>query len=211
MDDATKNNISYDDIDASEIYNREEGNPQLLNAAITKGIREKYPEITPVSSGDALHAFERNLVLLSNYLLETKSKIVRQENRNLSVKIICAFVLAFCRLQPERALTSFKQEILSQEAYLSLRDRINDIMRLLNKSMIRKESFMNLVESLPYLETLDQMFDMMGIDPSEVKSENEKMFPMESKKNNLESIKETFLRTLNRLNEHKYYNERYER
>ena len=178
---------------------------------IMKKYREKYPEITPVSSGDALHAFERNLVLLSNYLLETKSKIVRQENRNLSVKIICAFVLAFCRLQPERALTSFKQEILSQEAYLSLRDRINDIMRLLNKSMIRKESFMRLVESLPYLETLDQMFDMMGIDPSEVKSENEQGFAMESKKNNLESIKETFLRTLNRLNEHKYYNDKYER
>ena len=34
-------------------------------------------------------------VYLKNYLLETKSKIVKQENRDASVKIITAFVLCF--------------------------------------------------------------------------------------------------------------------
>ena len=100
---------------------------------------------------------------------------------------------------------------MSREAYLELRDRINDIMRLLNNSMIKRESYMRIDESLPYLQTLDQMFDLMGIDPTEVSSYQEQGFAMESKEDKMKTIKESFMKTLNRLNEHKYYNEKYEK
>ena len=156
-------------------------------------------------------AFENNVKNLANYLLETKSKIVRQENRDLGIKIITAFVLAFSKLQPNRILENLKQDIMSREAYLELRDRINDIMRLLNNSMIKRESYMRIDESLPYLQTLDQMFDLMGIDPTEVSSYQEQGFAMESKEDKMKTIKESFMKTLNRLNEHKYYNEKYEK
>ena len=136
-------------------------------------------------------------------------KIVKQENRQLGINIITAFVLAFSKLQPERVLSNLRQDIMSREAYLELRDRINDIMRLLNNSMIRKENIMNINESLPYLHSVDQMLDLMGINPSEVRSEEN--IAMESKENKIANIKESFMKTLNKLNEHKYYNERYEK
>lgn len=211
MDDVMSKGVSYDGVDASEIYNREEGNPQFLNAAIVKGITNKYPEVKPITNGNPLMAFENNVKNLANYLLETKSKIVRQENRDLGVKIITAFVLAFSKLQPNRILENLKQDIMSREAYLELRDRINDIMRLLNNSMIKRENYMRIDESLPYLQTLDQMFDLMGIDPTEVSSYQEQGFAMESKEDKMKTIKESFMKTLNRLNEHKYYNEKYEK
>ena len=211
MDDVMSKGVSYDGVDASEIYNREEGNPQFLNAAIVKGITNKYPEVKPITNGNPLMAFENNVKNLANYLLETKSKIVRQENRDLGIKIITAFVLAFSKLQPNRILENLKQDIMSREAYLELRDRINDIMRLLNNSMIKRESYMRIDESLPYLQTLDQMFDLMGIDPTEVSSYQEQGFAMENKEDKMKTIKESFMKTLNRLNEHKYYNEKYEK
>lgn len=211
MDDVSSQGTTYDGVDASEIYNREQGNPQFLNSAIVKGIRNKYPEINPVVNGSPIVAFEKNVMNLANYLLETKSKIVKQENRNLGVKIITAFVLAFSKLQPERVLTNLGQDIMSREAYLELRDRINDIMRLLNNSMIRKENIMNINESLPYLQSVDQMLDLMGIDQKSVEQHNEQGFAVESKEEKIANIKESFMKTLNRLNEHKYYNERYEK
>lgn len=209
MEDASRNGVSYDGVDASEIYNREEGNPQFLNAAIVKGISDKYPEVNPIVNGNPMVAFEKNVMNLANYLLETKSKIVKQENRQLGINIITAFVLAFSKLQPERVLSNLRQDIMSREAYLELRDRINDIMRLLNNSMIRKENIMNINESLPYLHSLDQMLDLMGINPNEVRSEEN--IAMENKENKIANIKESFMKTLNKLNEHKYYNEKYEK
>lgn len=212
MDDVMSKGGNYDGVDASEIYNKEEGNPQFLNNAIVKGITNKYPEITPITNGNLLIAFEKNVSLLANYLLETKSKIVKQENRDLSVKIITAFVLCFSKLQPSKTLENLRNDVLSRDAYLDLRDRINDIMRLLNNSMIRKENrIMNINESLPYLQSVDQMLNLMGIDPKTVPSQEQQNIAMESKEDKMTSLKESFMKTLNKLNEHKYYNDKYDR
>lgn len=212
IDDIVSKGVDYEGVDASEIYNKKEGNPSFLNNAIVKGITNKYPELTPVTNNNSLIAFEENVALLANYLLETKSKLVKQENRDLSVKIITAFVLCFTKLQPTRTLENLKNDILSRDAYLELRDRINDIMRLLNNSMIRKENIiMNMNESLPYLQSVDQMLNLMGIDPKTIKTKEETNVTMENKEDKLTSLKENFIKTLNKLNEHKYFNDKYEK
>ena len=60
-------------------------------------------------------------------------------------------------------------------------------------------------ESIPYLQSVDQMLSMMGLDLNDGVET-----AMEDKKYNTNSIKESFITTLNKLNEHKYYNEKYE-
>lgn len=205
MDDVTSKGIDVNGVDPREIYNREEGNPQVLNSAIVKGISNGFPEITPSTNGNPLTCFINNVQKLANYLLETKSKIVKQENRDASVKIITAFVLCFTKLKPEEVVRGIQSNIMSREAYLELRDRINDIIRLINNSMIKMENKDIMNESIPYLQSVDQMLSMMGLDLNDGVET-----AMEDKKYNTNSIKESFITTLNKLNEHKYYNEKYE-
>ena len=204
MDDVTAQGIELDGFDPREIYNNEEGNPKLLNHTLVKGIQRKYPEVKAVEGSESLSSFIKNVRNLANYLLETKSKLVRQENRELGINIITAFVLAFTKLKPEYVCTQYNDKVMERNAYLELRDRINDIIRLINDSMLKMENKNNINESIPYLQSVDQMLEMMGLNLND-----EQQAPMECKENDKETIKENFMKTLNRLNEHKYYNEKF--
>lgn len=205
MDDIQSRGIHDDGVDIKDIYNQEEGNAQFLNAAIVKGIKNAFPEVTPIMGGDPLISFTKNVQNLANYLLEEKSKIVKQENRDLSVKIITAFVLCFTKLKPEEVVRGIQNNIMSRDSYLELRDRINDIIRLINKGMIKVENKNPINESIPYLQSVEQMLSMMGLELSDDVDMSNK-----SNKYSLSDIKESFIKTLNKLNNCKYYNERYE-
>lgn len=209
--------IANGEHDLKDIYNQEEGNVNLLNDALVRGIESKYPEVKVSKTGHPEIDFEQNLYNLSNYLLETKTKMLRQEHRDTAIKIIMGFVYAFSKLNIQKVVSGVKNDILTDEGYLGVRNRINDIIRLINNAMIRREDiFMgNLLESLPYLQSVDQMLKIIGVNPAEVPSEEELEnserqgieMPMENKiKNN---VIENFQTILNRLNNNTYYNEKF--
>lgn len=204
--------------DLRDIYNQEEGNVKLLNDALLRGIENRYPEVKVVSTGDDNVDFSENLRNLANYLLETKSKMLRQEHRDTAIEIIMGFVYAFTKLNIQKVINGLNKQILTDEGYLEVRNRINDIMRLINNSMIRREEYNinNLMESFPYLKSVDQMLKMIGVNPEEVPSEQELQMseaqvdemPTENK-NNKKSVIESFQKMLNRINNNTYYNERF--
>lgn len=205
MNDAQINNA-----DAKEIYNNEEGNINLLSQALIKGIEGKYPEVKVSKTSNADYDFQVNLRNLTNYLLETKSKIVRQENREEGVNIIMSFVYCFTKLKPENVVKNLKNNILTRDAYLELKDRINEIIMLMNKAMMKNESKTNFVnESIPYLKSVEQMFDMMGVKPNDENDFDNKETTFENKEKQMNTIKENFIRMLNKINECTYYNEKY--
>ena len=203
--------------DLRDIYNQEEGNIKLLNDALSRGIANRYPEVKIANTGHDEIDFNENLRNLANYLLETKSKMLRQEHRDTAIEIIMGFVYAFTKLNLQKVVSGLNKQILTDEGYLEVRNRINDIMRLINNSMIRREEYYmnNLVESLPYLQSVDQMLKVLGVNPDEVPSEQELQMserqgvemPMEN--NIKDSVIESFQRMLNRLNNNTYYNERF--
>lgn len=177
----------------SDLYNNEEGNIDALNTALLKGIAAKYPEVSIVRSNEPNTSFQTNLNRLADYLLETKSKLVKKENRALGIQIIVGFVYCFTKLKPQTVLSDFKNHLLTRESYLELKDRINEIITLINRFMLKNESRQNISESIPQLETVDQMLDMMGISNEEIDKN---------------SVKENFKNMLNRMNECKFYNDK---
>ena len=188
--------------DIKDLYNNEEGNVTALNAALVKGMQIKYPDLK-VAKNDGTHdaiSFERNLDTLADYLLERKSKIVRPENRTQAKAIIKTFIYCFTKLKPETVARQLSDNILTREAYLELRDRINEIIMLINKATVRKESKQLVNEEIPYVQSVEQMFDMMGITAQDV--ENNEITE------NINNIKENFFKTLNNIDKHRYYNER---
>lgn len=202
--------------DLKDIYNQEEGNVEFLNSALVRGIRNKYPKVKIVETGHAELDFTQNLRNLADYLLETKSKMLRQEHRDTAIEIIVGFVFAFTKLNVQKVVRGLNNQILTDEGYLEVRNRINDIMRLLNDSMIRKENvyFGELLESLPYLKSVDQLLKMIGVNPEDVPSEDELQMSetqyVESINNNMrDSIIENFQKIFNRINNNIYYNERF--
>jgi hypothetical protein len=210
-----ENRISNGEHDLKDIYNQEEGNVNLLNDALVRGIENKYPEVKVIKSGNPEIDFEQNLRNLADYLLETKSKMLRKEHRDTAIKIIMGFVYAFSKLNLQKVINGVNNKVLTDEGYLEVRNRINDIIRLINNAMIRREDiFMgSLLESLPYLKSVDQMLNILGVNPDDVHSEKEligdEMQDITNECITKTNVIENFKIMLKRMNNNSYYNERF--
>lgn len=197
---ASLNTYGYD---VKELYNNEEGNYTALNDSLVKGMQKKYPELPVAKNGGNRDdiAFERNLDVLADYLIEQKAKLVRPENRVQGKNIVKTFVFCFTKLKSDRIANELKDnQILTEKAYSELRNVINEIIMLINMATLRRESKQQVNEAIPYLNSTEEMLNMMGLSMADVKNHEREM--------EMNDIKENFMRTLNNINKHRYYNDK---
>ena len=194
-------------VSPSDLYNNEEGNIDLLNNALIRGIKSKYSDIKVIKNGDSELEFENNLTNLADYLLMTKSKIAKKENRDESINIVKGFIYCFTKLRPQYVLSKMSGDVLSKESYLELKNIINSIISLINTHMAVSESKSMNEGKIPMLDSLEQMLDLIGVNKDELKDTFEDVNESLNKK--LKLIKELFNNELNKINKHTYYNDKY--
>lgn len=190
---AQNNNIDDEQKEKiKQLYNGREGNLPMLNQVLKEIMINDYKlpqnDAEDISSNDLVN-YKNKLNIISNYLIEKKGKIVKQENRNLSTHIVTTIVMCLTDVSPETVAQKFANNELSNESYYDLRNIINDIIVKINKHMKAKKnitsesiSYINEHE-YPLLRTVDDLLVMLGmedkkeeINNNEEINENKKIF-----------------------------------
>ena len=186
---------------ARELYGNRQGDVIDLYDRLSKGIKEKYMSVGIVnpkgsdtkSVGDA---YQASIERLADYLIENEGKIVRSENRKLSIAIATTIVLCLTRVKPENVAQKLKNNELTIDSYTELRNIINKIINVMNTNI--KESINN--NEIPQLSSVDELLNMIGMDREDVPTLTQEGT----------ELKENFHKFLNKINKSSYCNEKFD-
>ena len=187
--------------DINKIYHNEVGNIQTLTIALAQGIQKTYPDIRTLMPQNTTNesayysAFETMVLNLADRLIEDKAKIVRQENREKGMQATLVAVLALCRLNAKKVALNLQTQNFQPKYYYELREVINNIINLINKNMPRQENRLMIQEEIPYINSMEELFDILDV--NEENFESEEVY--ESKNRQKSLIKENFYNVLKKL------------
>lgn len=186
-------------IDMSQLYNGK-GNVELLYKQLVQGIKSKYSDVQIAHKSDLTTAYAQTISNLADYLLETKGKIIRPENRTQGVRIATTIVLCLTKVQPEVVAKKLANRQLEMQDYFDLRNIINEILSLIQRNMTESVN-----ENVQYLDSVDELLDMIGMTRDDVL--NKSSLDDESKEKVM-AVKESFDALFNRMKKSTYYNEK---
>lgn len=206
IDDRAKHgNDSAENI--SKIYNNEEGNVKALSIALSEGIKSSFPDVQtslPATDNDNAYkkCYSNMLERLSDKLIEERAKIVKKENRQQGILIASTIVMCLTRVSPEVVARRLANDELTSDSYFELRGVINEIIKLIQTNMPQQESVNKVNEAnIRTLASVDELLSMIGMNRDEVKPTNrEEETYMESKNNEVKTIKENFYHLFDRIN-----------
>ena len=190
--------------DVNKIYHNENGNVRQIVDALSRGIQNVYPDIkfylpkANASDEDFLRSFKDMIMKLADRLIEDKSKIVKQENRQEGIKATLIAVSILTRLNAREVAVSLSTEEFVPRYYYEIREIVNNIISLINKNLPKQENIIRMNETqIPYLDSTEELMDMLNVNQENMQMKQEQF---DTKEKQIADIKENFYKQLNKLN-----------